>query len=73
MHRRKLPIVRTSAETEAPEDAQSAYDGRHHLGWTVQRGRLVEAIRFDRVSLGRFDNVLQARNALWCDEGVVDG
>lgn len=59
--------------TTIPADAQSVYDGRNHLGWTVQRGKSFEAISFDRAPLGLFDTVLQARNALWCGEEVSHG
>lgn len=54
---------------EIPADSQSIYNGRHHLGWTVQRGKSFEAIRDDRTSLGVFDTILKARNAVWCGEG----
>lgn len=58
---------------EVPDDAQSVYDGRRHLGWTVQRGKVFEAIRSDRITLGNFDTILRARNAVWCGEGEAHG
>jgi hypothetical protein len=54
---------------EIPAGAQSVYDGRHHLGWTLRRGKSFEAVRYDRATLGVFDSLLKARNALWCGEG----
>lgn len=48
-----------------PADAQSIYDGRHHLGWTFRRGKAFEAISHDRTVIGVYDTVLKARNALW--------
>lgn len=53
---------------EITDDAQPIYSGRHHLGWTFQRGRAFEAVRYDRTSLAVFDTVLQARNAVWIGE-----
>lgn len=58
-----------TAEPEIPADAQSVYDGRHHLGWTFRRGKSFEALKHDRTSLGVFDTLLQARNAVWVGEG----
>jgi hypothetical protein len=57
------------SHTEIPEDAQSVYDGRHHLGWTFKTGKSFAAVKYDRSSLGTFDTVLKARNAVWCGEG----
>ncbi|UPK28387.1 hypothetical protein [Bradyrhizobium sp. 195] len=62
-----------SKPTVIPDHAQSVYDGLHHLGWTVQRDKAFEAVRFDRASLGSFDSVLQAKNALWCGDEVSHG
>jgi hypothetical protein len=47
-----------AADSEIPDDAQSVYDGRHHLGWTFRRGKAFEAVRYDRASLGVFDTLL---------------
>ncbi|MGY2905690.1 hypothetical protein [Bradyrhizobium sp. URHC0002] len=54
---------------EVPDDALAVYDGRHHLGWTLRRGKAFEAVRPDRTTVGVFDTILKARNALWCGEG----
>ena len=54
---------------EIPADAQSIYTGRHHLGWTIPGGKAFEAIKHDRTTLGVFDTLLKARNAVWCGEG----
>ena len=55
--------------TEVPDHAQSIYDGRHHLGWTFRQGKSFEALKHDRTSLGAFDTLLKARNAVWVGEG----
>lgn len=72
MKARDVPAL-TSKSAVIPEDAQSVYNGRHHLGWTVQRGKTFDAIRFDHVAIGNFDTVLRARNALWCGEEAING
>jgi hypothetical protein len=64
-----MSASRNRTLTELPADAQSVYQGRHHLGWTIQRGKAFEAVGSDRISLGVYDTVLQARNAVWCGEG----
>ena len=61
-------MTRQHVHAEIPSDAQSIYDGRHHLGWTIKRGKSFEAIRDDRISLGVFENILKARNAVWTGE-----
>jgi hypothetical protein len=68
-----MTATRKTDPPAIPAEAQSIYDGRHHLGWTVRRGKSFEAINFDRVPIGLFDTVLQARNALWSGEEVSHG
>jgi hypothetical protein len=63
-----LAVNNNTNLAEIPAGAQSLYDGRHHLGWTFQRGKAFEAVKHDRTSLGTFDTLLKARNAVWVGE-----
>ena len=63
-----LAVNNNTTPAEIPAGAQSVYDGRHHLGWTISRGKVFEALKADRSSLGTFDTLLKARNAVWVGE-----
>ena len=50
---------------EIPEGARSVYDGRNHVGWIAQRrDGAYEAILHDRMPIGVYATVLEARSAL---------
>jgi hypothetical protein len=66
-------MMSRAAEPDIPAGVQSVYDGRHHLGWTFRRGKAFEAVRHDRSTVGVFDSLLKARNALWVGEGASNG
>jgi hypothetical protein len=50
---------------DVPDGAQAIYHGRIHIGWTFRDGKAFAAISHDRTTIGIFDTLLQARNAVW--------
>jgi hypothetical protein len=61
-------ITSDSSPTEVPDGAQAVYSGRQHLGWTFKRGKVFEAISYDRKAIGVYATIIQARNAVWMGE-----